>query len=297
MTEVSKSFRLEEGIATAVTQHAEALGMTFSSYVAEVVARSLEEPKGNSHPDSGFNPDALLAPLRGEMTSLRDVLRAERLGHSEVVDAILGLSRVAKEFESERQRMVEVVAKARVELDKAKEDLKQMAEVGGLASKSVKESSTSLVKAFTETNTAALATLQATEKNLQQMEITAEKVTQIATQQRQTFEATTREFTHQVKNNAQEFLSDLGRKWRLVMASALVVLLAGAGASAFWIFVHQSEKVARAEQGAVQERVAREAYQQGSYYLLQEVCEGRRPKVARRFCAFPNGPITENPYR
>jgi hypothetical protein len=172
-----------------------------------------------------------------------------------------------------------------------------MAEVGGVASKSVKESSASLVKAFTETNTAALATLQATEKNLRQMEVTAEKVTQIAASQRETFEKTTRDFTREVKENAREFLSNLAWRWRLVMTSTLVVLLVGAGASAFWIFVNQSEKVARAEQGAVQERVAREAYQQGSYYLLQEVCEGRRPKIARRFCAFPGGPITENPYR
>lgn len=297
MAEISKSFRLEEGLAALATQRAEALGLTFSSYVSEVVARSLEEPKATSGEGSPASSEELLAPLRAEMVSLRDVLRSERLGHAEVVDAILGLSRVAKEFESERQRMVETVAKAGVELERAKEDLKRMAEVGGLASKSVKESSSSLVKALTETNTAALAALQATEKNLRQMEVTANKVTEIAAQQRSTFEATTREFTHQVKGNAREFLSNLAWRWRLVMTSALIILLAGAGASAFWIFVNQSEKVARAEQGAVQERVAREAYQQGSYYLLQEVCEGRRPQVARRFCAFPDGPITKNPYR
>lgn len=297
MAEISKSFRLEEGIAALATQRAEALGLTFSSYVSEVVARSLEEPKAPSVEGSPASPKELLGPLRAEMASLRDVLRSERLGHAEVVDAILGLSRVAKEFESERQRMIEIVAKAGVELDKAKEDLKRMAEVGGLASKSVKDSSSSLVKALTETNTAALAALQATEKNLRQMEDTANKVTEIAAHQRTTFETTTREFTNQVKGNAREFLSNLAWRWRLVMTFALIILLAGAGASAFWIFVNQSEKVARAEQGAVQERVAREAYQQGSYYLLQEVCEGRRPKVARRFCAFPDGPITENPYR
>lgn len=297
MTEVGKSLRMEAALSDAITRRAEANGQSFTAYVIEVLERSLQEPQATSSSNPASAPEALLAPLRGEMTSLRDVLRAERLGHSEVVDAILGLSRVAKEFESERQRMVEVVAKACVELDKAKEDLKRMAEVGGVASKTVKESSASLVKAFTETNTAALATLQATEKNLRQMEVTAEKVTQIAASQRETFEKTTRDFTREVKENAREFLSNLTWRWRIVMTSALVVLLAGAGASAFWIFVNQSEKVARAEQGAVQERVAREAYQQGSYYLLQEVCEGRRPKVARRFCAFPGGPITENPYR
>lgn len=305
MGEVHRSFRLDSELFEAATRLAIERGLSFTGLLTSLlieavghgeVVRSLDESRPVSGSD-GLDPEALLAPLRGEMTSLRDVLRAERLGHSEVVDAILGLSRVAKEFESERQRMVEVVAKARVDLDKAKEDLKRMAEVGGLASKSVKESSTSLVKAFTETNSAALATLQATEKNLRQMEVTAEKVTQIAASQRETFETTTRAFTREVKENAREFLSKLVWRWRLVMTSALVVLLAGAGASAFWIFVNQSEKVARAEQGAVQERVAREAYQQGSYYLLQEVCEGRRPKVARRFCAFPGGPITENPYR
>lgn len=130
MTEVGKSLRMEAALSDAITRRAEANGQSFTAYVIEVLERSLQEPQATSSSNPASDSEALLAPLRVEMTSLRDVLRAERLGHSEVVDAILGLSRVAKEFESERQRMVEVVAKASVELDKAKEDLKRKRSTG-----------------------------------------------------------------------------------------------------------------------------------------------------------------------
>ena len=293
MPEISKSFRLEEGVAAEVTRRAEASGTNFSSFVSELVTRALEEPK----PSEGGNADGDLGAVRRDIASLREALRAERLGHSEIADTILGLSRVAKAFETERQSLTLAIAKSTVEMDRVKGEMTQMAEVGGLASRSVGTSSSSLVKALTQADAVSKATLLSTEQNLRRMEAASESLAKLAAWQETSFKETAKEFAQTVKLDGLEFLTDVGRKWRAIAVAAAITFIMGGGASAFWIYFNQSEKVARAElelkkaQSLVYDR------EKEVSYLLRGACEGRRVSVDKRYCPIYGSPPPLNPYQ
>jgi hypothetical protein len=293
MPEISKSFRLEEGIAAEVTRRAEASGTNFSSFVAELVTRALEEPK----PSEGAHADGDLGVLRRDIVSLREALRAERLGHSEIADTILGLSRVAKEFETERQSLALAIAKSTVEMDRVKDEMKHMAEVGGLASRSVGTSSSSLVKALTQADAASKATLLSTEQNLRRMEAASESLSKLAAWQETSFKETAKEFAQMVKLDARDFLADVGRKWRLVLTAVAITFIMGAGASAFWIFFNQSQKVARAELELKKAQSLVDDRNREVSFLLRGACEGRRVSVDKRYCPIYGSPPPLNPYQ
>ena len=309
MAEVHKSFRLDSELLDAATRLAESRGQSFTALVVFLLGEAVERRGPAPAPD--------VDRFRDELTKLAEVVRVERLTHSEIAESLIALSRHCRELELERQRTKAVASEAIEGLEKGKTQLKSMVELGGFVSEKCRGVVAGMEASLARVESLSGTTAMKMDENLRRIGEVSERMTLAGRaqiegfekqmlQSMESFRTLVQTFQAETKAQAHDFLLKLARQWQWILGAIVVCLLVGGGATFVAQYFNSKGKIEALQSEKKlymsmyqEEKATAESRQQQVFYFLRETCDGRQVTVHKRYCAIPglNALRYPNPFK